>query len=98
VKALTARGEPGLVATYQHTPGDFLRAALPAGFEVRRCGEPGGSRAHDEPVPTRTALADVPLGTWHDWPWSLLPGIPDAVHAAWATPSVIAWDFEFRSA
>jgi SAM-dependent methyltransferase len=94
VKALTATGEPGLAATYRHTPGEFLRAALPAGFQVRRCEEPRGSRAHDEPAPSRTAVADVPLGTWHDWPWSLLSAIPDAVRAAWATPSVIVWDLE----
>jgi ubiquinone/menaquinone biosynthesis C-methylase UbiE len=98
VKALTAAGEPGLVATYRHTPGDFLRAALPAGFQVRRCEEPRGSRAHDEPAPSPTALADVPLGTWQDWPWSLLPVVPVAVRAAWATPSVIVWDFELQSA
>jgi SAM-dependent methyltransferase len=94
VRALTATGEPGLVATYRHTPGDFLRAALPVGFQVRRCEEPRGRRAHDEPAPSRTPLADIPLGTWQDWPWSLLPVIPDAVRAAWATPSVIVWDFE----
>jgi SAM-dependent methyltransferase len=98
VRALTATDEPGLAATYRHTPGDFLRAALPAGFQVRRCEEPRGSRAHDERAPSRPAVADVPLGTWHDWPWSLLPVIPDAVRAAWATPSVIVWDFELPSA
>jgi SAM-dependent methyltransferase len=97
VKALTATGEPGLVATYRHTTGDFLRAALAAGFLVRRCEEPRGRRASDEPPP-RPSLSDVPLGTWDEWPWSLLEVIPDAVRAAWATPSVIVWDFELGSA
>jgi SAM-dependent methyltransferase len=98
VKARTATGEPGLVATYRHGTGDFLRAALPAGFLVRRCEEPRGPRAHDEPASSRSAVTDVPLGTWHDWPWSLLDVIPDAVRAAWATPSVVVWDLELRSA
>jgi SAM-dependent methyltransferase len=98
VKALTGDGEPGLVATYRHTPGDFLRAALPAGFLVRRCEEPRGLRAHDEPASASHSLTEVPLGTWQDWPWSLLEVIPDAVRAAWATPSVVVWDFELRSA
>jgi SAM-dependent methyltransferase len=98
VKALTATGEPGLVATYRHTTGDFLRAALPAGFLVRRCDEPRGRRTHDEPPRSRPSPTDVPLGTWHDWPWSLLEVIPDAARAAWATPSVIVWDFELGPA
>ena len=98
VKALTETGEPGLVATFRHTPGDFLRAALPAGFLVRRCEEPRGERASDEAPPSAPALADVPIGTWHEWPWSLLDLVPDAVRAAWATPSVIVWDFELGAA
>src|SRR6266540_3633929 len=40
VRALGPAGEPGLVATYRHTAGDYLRAALPAGLQVRRCEEP----------------------------------------------------------
>ena len=97
VKALTANGEPGLVTTYRHTTGDFLRAALPAGFLVRRCEEPRGVRAHDEPAPRRPTITDAAIGTWDDWPWSLLDVIPDAVQAAWATPSVIAWHFVLGS-
>jgi SAM-dependent methyltransferase len=96
VRALTATGEPGLAATYPHTPGDFLRAALPVGFQVCCCEEPRGSRSHDEPAPSPVTPTDVPLGTWHDWPWTLLPVIPDAARAAWATPSVVIWDFELR--
>ena len=94
VKAVTDDGEPGLVATYRHTTGDFLRAALPAGFLVRRCEEPGRSGADDGPrLPVRL-LADVPIGTWNDWPWSLLDLIPEAARAAWATPAVVVWHFE----
>src|SRR5207302_4939390 len=98
VKALTPAGEPGLVATYRHGVGDYLRAALPAGFLPRRCEEPRGSRAHDERLIDSAVLRDVPIGTWADWPWSLLEVIPEAVRAAWATPSVVVWDFELGSA
>jgi SAM-dependent methyltransferase len=49
--ALGPNNEPGLVASYRHTPGDFLRAALPAGFQVRRCEEPRGSAADTPPPP-----------------------------------------------
>jgi ubiquinone/menaquinone biosynthesis C-methylase UbiE len=34
-QALGPNNEPGLVATYRHTAGDFLRAALPAGLQPR---------------------------------------------------------------
>jgi SAM-dependent methyltransferase len=97
VKVRTANGEPGLVVTYRHTTGDFLRAALPAGFLVRRCEEPRGVRAHDERPPGGPTISDAAIGTWDDWPWSLLEVIPDAARAAWATPSVIAWHFELGS-
>ena len=94
VKAMTADGEPGLVATYRHTTGDYLRAALSAGFRVCSCDEPGEARIDDESAPRRSTIADTPIGTWDDWPWSLLEVIPDAARAAWATPSAIVWHFE----
>jgi ubiquinone/menaquinone biosynthesis C-methylase UbiE len=40
VHALGPGGRPRLVATYRHTAGDFLRAALPGGLQVLRCEEP----------------------------------------------------------
>lgn len=94
VKAMTADGGPGLVATYRHTTGDYLRAALPAGFRVRRCDEPVGSQVDDESARRRSTIADTPIGTWDGWPWSLLEVVPDAARAAWATPSAIVWHFE----
>ena len=97
VKALGPSGEPGLVATDRHAPGDFLRAALPAGLLVRRCEEPRGSRALADQLPSPDALAGLPIGTWDDWPWSLLLLVPDAHRAAWATPSAIVWDFELSA-
>jgi len=93
VKSLGPNGEPGLVATYRHTPGDFLRAALNVGLQVRRCEEPmlsrRDSRSQASPPPE-----EIALGAPEDWPWTLLPLIPAAAQAAWAIPAVIVWDFE----
>lgn len=84
-------GEPGLVPNHRHTPGDHLRAALPAGLQVRRCEEPGASRADLPPAPP--APADVTVTGWHQWPWSLPGLIPEAAAAAWAVPSTIVRHF-----
>jgi SAM-dependent methyltransferase len=95
VHALGPTGEPGLVATYRHTPGDFLRAALPAGFQVRRCEEPRGTvRKLPPPPPPDTELE---AGDWQLWPWSLLDLVPDATRAAWETPLMIVWCFQLDS-
>jgi SAM-dependent methyltransferase len=93
VKAVGPAGEPGLVATYRHTPGDFLRAALPVGLQVRRCEEPGRpDRTAGRPAP------EIAIGDWTDWPWSLAELVPEAVRAAWATPPVIIWQFQLAGA
>ena len=93
VKALGPGGEPGLVATYRHTPGDFLRAALSAGLQVRRCEEPGLSSG-DARTQAPPPMDPVVAGAFDDWPWALLPIAPAAAQAAWAVPAVIVWDFE----
>jgi SAM-dependent methyltransferase len=89
--ALGPNDEPGLVASYRHTPGDYLRAALPAGLRVRRCEEPGGSGQAEPPPPPP---ADLTANDWRDWPWSLRDLVPEATRAAWATPATIIWLFE----
>jgi ubiquinone/menaquinone biosynthesis C-methylase UbiE len=94
VKALGPHGEPGVVATYRHTPGDFLRAALPVGLEVRRCEEPGRRLRDTETPPAASPAPEITVGPWNDWPWSLLGLIPDATRAAWATPGAIIWHFQ----
>jgi ubiquinone/menaquinone biosynthesis C-methylase UbiE len=97
VKCIGLNGEPGFVPTYRHTVGDFLRAALTLGLDVRRCEEPGRRRATADPIreprPTRDRF-DV--GEWTDWPWNLLALIPDAVRAAWDAPAVVVWHFQSR--
>lgn len=94
VKALGPGGEPGLVATYRHQPGDYLRAALAAGLRVRRCEEPARPPEHERgPLPEPTADP----GPWDDWPWSLADLVPAATRAAWHTPATIVWHFECES-
>ncbi len=95
VHALGPNGEPGLVRTYRHTPGDFLRAALPHGFKVLRCEEPL-IRTGDDPPPATPA--EVITGDWDVWPWSLMAIVPEASHAAWDIPGVIIWQFELPAA
>jgi SAM-dependent methyltransferase len=89
--ALGPNNEPGLAASYRHTPGDYLRAALPAGLQVRRCEESRRS-GNDLPPPPRPT--DLTVSGWHEWPWSLLGLVPEATRAAWAVPAVIVWHFE----
>ena len=97
VKAVGPNGEPGFVPTYRHTVGDFLRAALPVGLEVRRCEEPGRRRATDEWVGESVPRTDrIDVGEWSEWPWNLIELIPDAVRAAWDTPAVVVWHFQSR--
>jgi SAM-dependent methyltransferase len=94
VKALGPGGEPGLVATYRHQPGDYLRAALAAGLRVRRCEEQASLAGSDRtPLPAPT----TDPGPWADWPWSLVGLIPAATRAAWNTPATIVWHFQRES-
>lgn len=87
VRCLGPNGEPGLAETYLHQPGDYLRAALAAGLQVRRCEEPpSGAMAASEPA--------TDPGPWSDWPWSLAAMIPGATAAAWRTPVNIVWHFQ----
>jgi SAM-dependent methyltransferase len=88
--ALGPNNEPGLAASYRHTPGDFIRAALPAGLQVRRCEEPYRSNDDQPAAPPDTELT---VSGWHEWPWSLLDLVPEATRAAWAVPAVIVWHF-----
>ena len=70
-------GEPALVPAYRHTAGDFVRAALALGLEVRRCEE-----ARLVPAPaTRPSTPNAPVRYWSEWPWSLMEMVPQAMRA-----------------
>ncbi|WP_327581724.1 methyltransferase domain-containing protein [Nonomuraea sp. NBC_00507] len=85
-----ADGRPARVATYRHLIGDYIRAALAAGLQVRRCEEPL-LHTGDEAVPPATET----LGPWHLWPWALSDLVPEAARAAVAgTPSMVIWQFQ----
>lgn len=88
IKATGPAGEPLIVATHRHELGDYLRAALNAGLQVRRCEEPRGTW-HEGPVPDP---APEP-GDWRDWPWSLMAYLPSALRAAGSHPSLVIWHF-----
>ncbi|GAA3235378.1 class I SAM-dependent methyltransferase [Nonomuraea helvata] len=81
-------GRPGRVATYRHLVGDYVRAALAAGLQVRRCEEPR------HPAGEPRERTDV-LEAWDVWPWALWDLAPEAAHAAIAgTPSMLFWHFQ----
>jgi SAM-dependent methyltransferase len=89
---ITARGpagEPCIVATYRHQLGDYLRAALSLGLQVRRCEEPDGAAPHG-PLPEPA----TEIGDWWDWPWSLMDYLPSAARAAGGRPSLVIWHFQ----
>lgn len=84
-------GRPGRLASYRHSVGDYLRAALPAGLRPLRCEEPGVPASdHSRPPEPPTAI-----GPWELWPWCLSGLVPEAARAAIAgTPAMIVWHFQ----
>ncbi|MGI9008415.1 MAG: class I SAM-dependent methyltransferase [Streptosporangiaceae bacterium] len=91
---ITARGpagEPCIVTTYRHQLGDYLRAALSLGLQVRRCEEPGRTaQARAAPLPEPATK----IGDWQDWPWSLMDYLPSAARAAGGRPWLVIWHFQ----
>jgi len=92
IKASDPSGGRCIVATYRHRFGDYLRAALSAGLQVRRCEEPGAA-GPDGPLPEPAAE----VGDWRDWPWSLMDYLPSAARAAGGHPSLVIWHFQLPS-
>jgi SAM-dependent methyltransferase len=89
IKARGPAGEPCIAATYRHPLGDYLRAALSLGFQVRRCEEPGATGAGD-PLP----VPPTEIGDWQYWPWSLMEYLPEAARAAGNHPRLVIWHFQ----
>jgi ubiquinone/menaquinone biosynthesis C-methylase UbiE len=81
-------GEPRIAPTYRHQLGDYLRAALRHGLQVKRCEEPRVVRA-DEPLPEPATW----IGDWQDWPFSLTDYLPSAGRAAGGRPHLVIWHF-----
>ncbi|MGN9841405.1 methyltransferase domain-containing protein [Nonomuraea sp. H19] len=82
-------GQPARVATYRHLIGDYVRAAIRAGLQVRRCEEPLMPTVELPQPPSATP------GPWHLWPWSLADLVPEAARAADAgLPAMVIWDFQ----
>lgn len=90
VKAVGPTGQPQLAACHRHTVGEFLRAALAAGFVVLRCEEQPPPAPPDGTTPEPTHE----IGNWQDWPWTLLDWVPEATRAAWNNPAVVIWHFQ----
>jgi hypothetical protein len=87
IKGLGPNGERRLAPTFRHALGDYLRAALAAGFELRGCEEPGVT--WDGPIPP---AAPEP-GEWPEWPWSLMAYAPEVTRAVSGRPNLVLWHF-----
>jgi len=93
IKARGPGGEPYIAATYRHQLGDYLRAALSLGLQVRRCEEPTAAGTGG-PLPVPAAE----IGDWQHWPWSLLNYLPSAAQVADACPKLVIWHFQLPGA
>ncbi len=85
-------GQPALIPSYRHRASDYLDAAMPVRFEVRRCAEPLREPYHrvDDEMPAQLEPQD-----WDHWPWTLFRLVPGAAAGAWReTPAVMLWHFQ----
>lgn len=91
----SADGKPGQLETYRHPVGDYLRAALAVGLEVRRCEEPGRQSAAPTAAQEPPRRPTAGPGPWENWPWCLMDLVPEATAAANAgVPAEIIWHFQ----
>jgi ubiquinone/menaquinone biosynthesis C-methylase UbiE len=100
VQALGPAGEPGLVPTFRHSTGDYLRAALRAGLQVRhyeeqflRDEDPAHDSDEEQTEESAADGAELDLGPWADWPWSLMPLVPEAMKAG-EEPMTVVWHLQ----
>jgi SAM-dependent methyltransferase len=93
IKALGPGGEPCIAATYRHQLGDYLRAALSLGLQVKRCEEPTATGT-GAPLP----VPSTQIGDWQYWPWSLTGYLSSAARAAGSVPSLVIWHFQMPAA
>ncbi|MFC9993962.1 class I SAM-dependent methyltransferase [Nocardia sp. NPDC127526] len=80
-------GTAGRVSSHHHRTGDYVRAALAAGFRIRSCEEPTIPPAAPQPA--------AEPGPWEIWPWSLTALVPEAARAANAgVPGMLLWHMQ----
>jgi SAM-dependent methyltransferase len=83
-------GRPGRLVVHRRLAGDYLRAGLAAGFQLRRFEEPLPPSARQSGEPPAEGL-----GPWELWPWSLMALVPEATKAAIAgTPAMLICHFQ----
>ena len=90
VKAAGSAGQPQLATTHRHTTAEFLIASLATGFRLLDYDEQPRPSKPEGPVPEPTQE----IGSWRDWPWTLLGHVPEATRAAWNNPAVVIWHFQ----
>ncbi|MFL6075493.1 MAG: class I SAM-dependent methyltransferase [Mycobacteriales bacterium] len=98
-KAVLPDGRLGRMPSYRHTAGDYVRAALAAGFQIRGCEEPlvFPREVTEEPWPPTPA--ELTIGPWTGWPFNLTPLVPAAARAATAgSPSTVIWHLQLPAA
>jgi ubiquinone/menaquinone biosynthesis C-methylase UbiE len=93
IKARGPAAEPYIAATYRHQLGDYLRAALSLGLQVKRCEEPAATRP-EGPLPE----PPTEIGGREEWPWSLMDYLPSAARAAGSHPLLVIWHFQLPAA
>jgi SAM-dependent methyltransferase len=92
-------GKPGSVQSWVHPTSDYLKAALPLGFQVRSCEEPprpdplvdetGTPPGDSEPIAPFVASDHLPSI------WALHAWAPTATNAAYrGVPHFIVWHFQ----
>jgi SAM-dependent methyltransferase len=84
-------GDFGYLPHHHPLVSDYLAAALPLGFQVRRCEEPLLPYPAIDPDATPPSCPPGhPSDIWSLWPW-----IPAAVNAAYRdAPILIIWHFQ----
>lgn len=87
-------GQPGRLSAHRHLVGDYLRAALPVGLQLRRCEEPVRPATEQSASPDPKSMSGA-IGPWDLWPWCLADMVPDATRAANAgAPALVIWHFQ----
>lgn len=87
IKGVGPGGERRIAPTFRHPLGNYLRAALDAGLDVRGCEEP--NVAWGGPIPE----AATEIGDWAVWPWSLMAYAPEVTRAVSGRPNLVVWHF-----